>query len=398
MDIVKRFLNYVSFETTSKEVESTDRATSEGQYKLAEHLAEEIKGLGGQDVSINKFGTVHGYFPGDIKKEPICLIAHMDTSPAASGRDIKPRIIDKYDGKDIALSDKVTMKVKDFPFLSRNVGHELIVTDGTTLLGADDKAGIAIIMDVADHFVTNKLSHAPIEVCFSTDEEVGLGADHIDLADIKAKFGYTVDGSDIEFLSIENFNAASMSLDINGRSIHPGSAKDKMINALNVGIDFHSALPRFQRPEETEGREGFYHLLSMSGNEEKAKMEYIVREHDINKLHAMLDYARLDAKRINDKYKAEIIDLHIVETYRNMKSELDKHPEAINRIIDIYKKNNMPYQFAPIRGGTDGASLTFKGFPCPNLGTGGYNYHGRFEYEDVTQMKKMSSLLAQLFE
>ena len=398
MDIIERFLKYVSYETTSSEEIREGKASSDNQYVLAEEIKKDVLALGGQNVSINKYGTVYGYFPGEIKRDPICLIAHMDTSPSASGKNIKPRIIENYDGLDIPLSDTTIMKVSDFPTLKENKGDTLIVTDGNTLLGADDKAGIAIILDVVRYFVENKIPHSPIEVCFSTDEEVGQGAEHVDLSVIKSKFGYTVDGGDIRYLAIENFNAASMHLDINGRSIHPGSAKDKMINALNVGIDFQNDLPRFMRPEDTEDREGFFHLLHMEGDEEKASMDYIVREHNLSRLHSMLDYARLAAKRINDKYNSTIIDLHIKETYLNMKPELDKHPEVVGKITDIYKKMNLPYFFEPIRGGTDGASLTYKGFPCPNLGTGGYNYHGRFEYEDVTQMKKMVEIIAHLFD
>ena len=241
MDIVERFLKYVSFETTSDESNiNNNEASSKGQYKLAELLASQLKELGGEDIYINKFATVHAYFKGSINKQPIFLNSHMDTSPACLGKNIKPRIIDKYDGKDIKLNENTIMQVKDFPSLKRSIGHSLIVTDGTTLLGGDDKAGIAIIMDVIEYFVTNNIPHAPIEVVFSSDEEIGQGAYHIDVEKLHSKFGFTIDGGDIGYVNIENFNAASMKVEINGRSIHPGSAKDKMINALNVGIDFHN--------------------------------------------------------------------------------------------------------------------------------------------------------------
>jgi tripeptide aminopeptidase len=399
MDIVKRFLNYVSFETTSDEKNvSKDRASSEKEYALSEELKKELIELGGQNVNINKWGTVYGYFPGQIKRDPIALIAHIDTSPSASGKDIKPRIIEKYDGKDITLSEGIVLKTADFPLLKDVEGDELIVTDGTTLLGADDKAGVAIAMDVVDYFVSHKIPHAPIEVVFSTDEEVGAGADHIELDKMKSKYGYTLDGGDIRAFNIENFNAATMYLDITGRSVHPGSAKDMMINALNVGIEFHNDLPRFMRPEDTCDHEGFYHLLNMAGTEEKAHMDYIIRDHDLDKLHAMMDYAKLDAQRINDRFHAPVIDLHIIETYKNMKDEIEKHPEVLQKIIDIYNKKGLKYVLVPIRGGTDGATLTMRGFPCPNLGTGGANFHGRFEYEDVTQMKTMVEVLKDLFK
>jgi tripeptide aminopeptidase len=398
MDIVERFLKYVSYETTSDESNiNNNEASSKGQYKLAEELAKELKELGGEDIYINKFATVHAFFKGTINRDSIFLNSHMDTSPACSGKNIKPRIIDKYDGKDIKLNDNTIMEVKEFPSLKRSIGHSLIVTDGNTLLGGDDKAGIAIIMDMIEYFVTNNIPHAPIEVLFSSDEEIGQGAYHIDVDKLHSKFGFTIDGGDIDYVNIENFNAASMKVEINGRSIHPGSAKDKMINALNVGIDFHNGLPRYLRPEHTCSREGFYHLCDMSGNEEKANMAYIIREHDINKLQNMIDYAKLDAQRINDSFNKEVIKLDINISYKNMYDKLKDHPEIIKLIDNIYKKNNQTYEFEPIRGGTDGATLTQKGYPCPNLGTGGYNFHGRFEYVDIDQMKIMSNMLKDLF-
>lgn len=398
MDIAERFLKYVSFETTSDESNiNNNEASSKGQYKLAELLASQLKELGGEDIYINKFATVHAYFKGSINKQPIFLNSHMDTSPACLGKNIKPRIIDKYDGKDIKLNENTIMQVKDFPSLKRSIGHSLIVTDGTTLLGGDDKAGIAIIMDVIEYFVTNNIPHAPIEVVFSSDEEIGQGAYHIDVEKLHSKFGFTIDGGDIGYVNIENFNAASMKVEINGRSIHPGSAKDKMINALNVGIDFHNSLPTYLRPEHTCSRQGFYHLCDVSGNEEKTEMSYIIREHDMSKLENMIEYAKLSAQRINDLYNQEVIKLDINISYKNMYDKLQQHPEIIELIDEIYKKNNQTYEFEPIRGGTDGATLTQKGYPCPNLGTGGYNFHGRFEYVDIDQMKMMSTMLKDLF-
>ena len=397
MDIVERFLKYVSFDTTSTEVKK-DEASSPNQYLLAKEIKKELEELGGQDLFINKFGTVYGFFPGEIAGDSVVLIAHMDTSNAAPGANIKPRIINNYDGKDIELSEDITMKVADFPALLSSKGHELIVTDGKTLLGADDKAGIAIAMDVVNFFVTNKLPHKSIEVVFSTDEEIGAGADHIEIERLHSKYGYTIDGGDIHYLSIENFNAASINVEINGRSIHPGSAKDKMINAINVGMDFHNSLPRFMRPEHTDKREGFYHLIEFDGNEEKARMEYIVREFDENKLNYMLEYLNLASQRINKQYQADVIRIQIIKTYKNMRPIIDKHPEIMEKIEKIYREKKIDYEFEPIRGGTDGAVLTNRGFCCPNLGTGGANFHGRFEYLDVDQMKQMADILVQLFK
>lgn len=397
MNIIDRFLKYVSFDTTSTEPKE-DKASSPNQYLLAEEIKKELEELGGEDIYINKFGTVYGYFPGDIEGDPIVLIAHMDTSNAAKGSDIKPRIIKNYDGKDIELSKETTMKVEDFPSLLNSKGHEIIVTDGTTLLGADDKAGIAIAMDVVNHFITNNISHKSIEVVFSTDEEIGVGAEHIEIDRMHSKYGYTIDGGDIHYLCVENFNAASMTVKVTGRSIHPGSAKDKMINAVNVGIEFDQSLPTFMRPEHTDQRNGFYHITNFSGNEEKAKIEYIVREFDSNKLKSMLDYAKLAEERINHKYNGKVIEVDVKDTYKNMRPIIDKHPEIMGRIEKIYKEKGIKYEFDPIRGGTDGAMLTNKGFCCPNLGTGGANFHGRFEYLDVDQMKKMVEILIELFK
>ncbi|MFA6796177.1 MAG: peptidase T [Bacilli bacterium] len=397
MDIIDRFLKYVSFDTTSKEVKK-DEASSQNQYKLAEEIKKEMIDLGGEDIHINKYGTVYGYFPGQIEGDSVVLIAHMDTSNAAKGKDIKPRIIKKYDGKDIKLSDETTMKVEDFPSLLKSVGHELIVTDGTTLLGADDKAGIAIAMDVVNYFVKNKIPHRSIELVFSTDEEIGVGADHIEIERLHSKYGYTIDGGDIHYLCIENFNAASMKVEITGRSIHPGSAKDKMINAVNVGVEFHDSLPKFMRPEHTENREGFYHIIDFNGNEEKTTMNYIVREFDSHKLDSMLDYAKLAEERLNHKYGTNVVKVDIVKTYKNMRPIIEKQPEIIGRIEKIYKEKGIDYEFEPIRGGTDGAVLTNRGFSCPNLGTGGANFHGRFEYLDVDQMKQMVEILIELYK
>jgi len=398
MNILERFLKYVSFDTTSCDETKEDAASSPNQYELGKEIMSQLKSLGGQEISVNKFGTVYGYFPGTIEGDSIALIAHMDTSNAAKGGNIKPRIVENYDGKDIELSKGITMKVSDFPALTNSKGHDLVVTDGNTLLGADDKAGIAIAMDVVNYFVMNKIPHKSIEVVFSTDEEVGVGADHIEISKLHSKYGYTIDGGDIHYLCIENFNAASMSVEITGRSIHPGSAKNKMINAINVGVEFQNALPEFMRPEDTEKYEGFYHIVGFNGNEEITNLKYIIRDFDINKLREKIEYAKLAADRINRKYGTKVIELDIVETYTNMREEIKKSPEIIGRVEKIYKEKGIDYTFDPIRGGTDGAVLTSRGFPCPNLGTGGANFHGRFEYLDIDQMKQMVEIIIELFK
>ena len=395
MFFIERFLKYVSYDTTSYEPKE-EEASSPNQYELGKFIVNELKELKADEINVNKFGTVYGYFKGE--GEPIALIAHLDTSSSASGKDIKPRIIENYDGENIKLNEDTIMKTEDFPLLKDSKGHKLIVTDGTTLLGADDKAGVAIAMELVSYFVKNKIKHRSIEVVFSTDEEIGVGADHIFLEDLKSKYGYTLDGGDIRAINIENFNAASMKLEIKGRSIHPGDAKDKMINAINVGIDFHNSLPTYLRPEHTTLREGFYHLNDIKGNEEFCELFYIVREHDLNKLNTMLDIARLSVKRINESYKDEICKLTIVQGYRNMKEKIDENKFVVDNIVNIYKEMNIPFVFFPIRGGTDGASLTNRGYPCPNLGTGRSNFHGRFEYLDVDQALTMVEILKRLFK
>lgn len=398
MNLVEKFLKYVSFETTSYEVKE-DRASSDLEYLLSEEMKKELEELGGQDIYINKFGTVYAYFPGEIEREPLALIAHMDTSSQASGKDVKPRIIKNYDGKDIELSKGIVMSTKDFPSLKDVKGDDLIVTDGTTLLGGDDKAGIAIIMQALEDIIKSNKKHIPLEVIFTTDEEIGVGASHIDVDRLKSKYGYTVDGGDIKNINYENFNASSMTVTVKGRSIHPGSAKDKMINALNVAIDFHNSLPKYMRPEDTELREGFYHLLSLNGSEDEAKALYIIRDHDFNKLEFMEDYAKLAAKRINDSYGSEIIKVETKLSYKNMKEIIDKHYEIVEQIVSIYKELGYEYQFEAVRGGTDGAELTvFNNFPCPNLGTGDFNCHGRFEYVSINQMEKGVNIIKKLIQ
>lgn len=395
MTLLERFYKYVSYETTSYEAKTDpEKASNPLIYKLAEELQRELVEMGAQNVRMNKFGTVYGYFPSTNGKDPIMLNAHMDTSEAASGKDVHPRLIEHYDGRDIRLNEDTVMTVKEFPSLKEQVGDDLIVTDGRTLLGADDKAGIAIIMTAIDELIHSDKPHGGVEAVFSTDEEIGVGASHIDVDSLISKYGYTVDGGDYRAINIENFNAASMKVSVRGRSIHPGSAKDKMINALNVAIKFHNALPEFMRPEDTEDREGFFHLLHLEGTEEKAEMAYILREHDMNRLLAMEDYARLVEKRLNDRYGAGTVKMDIKLQYKNMKIVMDEHPEILRRVTDAYDALHYPHVYYPVRGGTDGAELTmFHDFPCPNLGTGGFNYHGRFEYLDVNQMKKMVEIV-----
>ena len=395
MGFKENFLKYVSFDTTSSE-EYKNKPSNPNEYELAKYLKGQLEGLGVKDLHINEFATVYGYFPGDPEKEPIYLIAHLDTSNQASGKNIKPRCV-IYDGAPIELSKGIYLSEAEFESLKDKVGHELIVTDGTTLLGGDDKAGIAIIMSLLELLHENpSIKHCPIEVIFNSDEEIGIGASHITTSLIKSKYGYTVDGGALKYIANENFNAASVNVLIKGRSIHPGDAKDKMINSLNVAHDFHASLPTFLRPEHTEGRVGFYHLTDLKGNEEETSMSYIVREHSRSKLELMLDLIRKSADRINERFNANIVHLDIKNQYCNMKDIIDKNPEITKRIEEAYQKLGIHYEFEPIRGGTDGAQLTFLGYPTPNIATGDYNCHGRFEFVDVNESLSVIQILLEM--
>ena len=395
MGFKERFLNYVKFDTTSSE-EYKNRPSNANEYELAKQLKYELEQLGVENIRINEFATIYGYLPGDPSRDSIYLIAHLDTSSQASGKNVKARSV-IYDGQPVELSKGIYLSEDEFDSLKEKVGHELIVTDGTTLLGGDDKAGIAIIMSLLEYLHLNpEVKHCPIEVIFNSDEEFGIGASHITTSLIQSKYGYTIDGGALKYINVENFNAASLDVKIKGRSIHPGDAKDKMINSINVGYEFHSALPAYLRPEHTEGRVGFYHLCNISGNEEFTEMNYIVREHSRTKLNNMLEIARLAANRINEKYHKNIIELDIKNQYNNMKDIIDKNKDITARIESAYKTLGIHYEFEPIRGGTDGAQLTFMGFPTPNIATGDYNCHGRFEYVDVEESKTVIKILLEM--
>lgn len=399
-NFVNNFLRYVSIDTTSYE-EKEDRASSDNQYLLGNMLVDELKVYNPDILEVNKFGTIHALFKSDLDKDysnSICLLAHMDTSSSASGRDVKPRIIDKYDGSVITLNENTFLDPKEFKSLKRSKNHKLIVTDGTTLLGGDDKAGIAIIMDLLRNFDRSTYTHS-LEILFTTDEEIGVDAFHVDIDKVVSKYGYTIDGGDILYIANENFNGYSLLVEVNGVSIHPGSAKNKMINAINVAMDFHNRLPRKQRPEHTCKREGFYHLMDISGNEERTTMRYIIRDFDKDLLNEKISLANEIAKDINSKYNKpfEIVKVTTSESYENMISALNEKPYIVNNVIESYKRLNLNYEMEAIRGGTTGAHLSFMGLPCANLGTGDYNCHGRFEYVDVDQSLKMIEVLIDLF-
>ncbi len=400
MDLIKRFLKYVSFDTQSDE-NSLETPSTSKQLVLAKYLEKELKSIGCEDVVLDKNGIVYATINANCDKifPTIGFIAHMDTSPDCSGANIKPRIIKNYDGKDIILNESTIMKVEEFPTLKNNIGEDLIVTDGTTLLGADDKAGIAIIVEFAYRIINNKtLKHGKIKIAFTPDEEVGRGTENFDVEYFNCDFAYTLDGGDIRFIEYENFNAASATVTINGINIHPGSAKNKMINSILVASEFNSLLPEDEIPSKTEGYQGFNHLNEIQGTVEKTIMHYILRNHDDKILNRQIDDFNKAAITINNKYNRHIVDVDIKMSYRNMKEIIIANPQTLNTATNAYNSLKMPYEFLPIRGGTDGATLSFKGLPCPNLGDGGYNFHGRFEYVSTTQMQKMVKVLTKIVE
>lgn len=398
MAVVDRFLDYVHYETTS-DPDSLSSPSSASQLVLADHLYTELNELGIEEVVRDEFGYVYGYIPANAAGPTIGLIAHMDTSCAASGKDVKPRIIENYNGEDIELSEGIFSRVAVFPELKRYIGKTLIVTDGTTLLGADDKAGVAEIMEVCAYLMAHpEFKHGAVRVCFTPDEEIGRGTEHFNYDLFKVDFAYTLDGGEPQAMEYENFNAASARVIINGLSVHPGSAKNKMINALNVAMEFHACLPVQMRPEYTEGYEGFNHLDSMQGDCARAQLDYILRNHDIEKLAMQKRDFEQARDFINQRYGAGTVELQLQDAYRNMKEKFAGHKEPIDLVKAAMKRVGLNYEEVAIRGGTDGANLTWNGILCPNLGTGGQNYHGVHEYCCVEDMLKMIELVLSLLE
>lgn len=402
MKVQERFLKYVSFDTQSQDDSNTTPSTLK-QLKLADFLVNELKSIGVDDAYVDEFGIVYGSVPAnvdDANVPTIGFVAHMDTSPDMSGENVKPRIIENYDGKDIVLNEElnIVMGPSDFESLNSKVGEDLIVTDGTTLLGADDKAGIAEIMTMVDTIISENRKHGTIKIAFTPDEEVGRGADHFDVKGFAADFAYTVDGGEVDFVEYENFNAATANINIQGRSIHPGSAKGKMLNALLIGMEFHSMLPVEQNPAYTEGYEGFNHLTDMHGECEHAFMSYIIRNHDETLFEKQKEDFRRIATYLNSKYPEETIQLEIVDSYSNMRQIIEKDMSVIELVEKSMKDLGINPIRNAIRGGTDGARLTYEGLPCPNLGTGGYNYHGKYEYASIQEMETSVSLLLKMIE
>ena len=397
MSVSERFLKYVSFGTNSDE-ESESCPSSASQKVLGEYLAAELKEIGLSGVEMDKDGYVYGYIPatkGFENKKTVGFIAHMDTSPDVCGDNIKPRQF-LYEGGDIKLNDSVTTKVKDFPFLEKYKGQTLIVTDGTTLLGADDKAGVAEIFEACDRIIKSDIPHGKIPVCITPDEEIGRGADRFDIKRFGADWAYTIDGGELGEIEYENFNAASAKITVHGVNIHPGSAKDKMKNASLMAINFVNMLPANETPSHTEGYEGFYHLNSISGDETLAKMNFIIRDHDMEKFLARKKFFKDAVDYLNGVYGEGTFELAMRDSYYNMREKILPHMH----IIDSAKKAMTDAGVTPlvvaIRGGTDGARLSFEGLPCPNLSVGGGNFHGIHEFVSVDAMEKMVEVIINL--
>lgn len=396
MELLDRFLKYVSFDTQSDD-DSTTAPSTMKQFELAKYLENELKELGVQNVTLSDKCIVMGTIPANVEGKPtIGFISHMDTSPDCSGKDVKPRLIKDYDGKDIELNPSTIMKVDTFPFLEDKKGKTLIVTDGTTLLGADDKAGVAEIMSFVEYIQTHpEEKHGTIRIAFTPDEEVGRGTENFDVEAFNADFAYTVDGGEINYLEYQNFNAASAHVTIHGVSVHPGSAKHKMINAVEVGMKFHSLLPEFDKPQYTEGFEGFNHLANMEGDCEKCELYYIIRNHDASKLANQKHDFEIARDYINAMY-GDICEVDIKDSYKNMLEVLKDHMDVVKLAEKAIKNIGLTPVNNAIRGGTDGANLTFRGLPCPNLGTGGYNYHGRFEFAVYDEMLQSVEVLKEI--
>jgi tripeptide aminopeptidase len=391
-----RFLRYVSFDTQSDEFSETCPSTAK-QKLLGAALVEEMKQMGITDARMDEHGYVYGTVPGDPRLPTIGLIAHMDTSPDASGADIKAKIVE-YTGGDVCLNEEkdIWLRQSDYPTLKNHIGKHLIVTDGTTLLGADDKAGIAEIMAAAEFLLTTRMNHATLKIGFTPDEEVGRGADKFDVAGFGADYAYTADGGPIGEIEYENFNAAGAKVEFNGLNIHPGSAKDKMVNSQYIAMEFQSLLPAAQKPEHTEGYEGFIHLTDMQGEVEKSTLRYIIRDHDMAKFEEKKAVMTAAADFINAKYGANTCVLTLRDSYFNMKKCIEPVMYVVDRAKRAMQAAGMNPVEVPIRGGTDGARLSYEGLPCPNLCTGGENYHGRFEFIPVEDMEKCVKMLVEI--
>ena len=400
MEIAERFLNYTKFDTQSDE-ESESVPSTAKQLVFAKYLKEELDEEGFSDIELDDMGYLYATLKANTKKDipTIGFISHYDTSPDCSGADIKPHIVNCYDGGDILLSEGIVSSPKKFPELLDHKGEDLIVTDGHTLLGADDKAGIAEIVQamcwLRDH---KEIEHGDIRIAFNPDEEIGMGAHHFDVEKFGCQWAYTMDGGDLGDLEYENFNAASAKVTIKGVSVHPGYAKGKMVNANMVAAEFIGLLPKSETPEETEAYEGFYHLLGIKSNIEGAALSYIIRDHDRDKFEDRKTFIQEQAEVLNRKYGEGTVSIEVKDQYYNMKEKIDPVMHVVDIVVRAMQECGVPPRVEPIRGGTDGAQLSFKGLPCPNIFAGGVNFHGPYEFVSIQTMEKAMQLIVKICE
>ena len=399
MDITERFLNYTKFDTQSSE-DSDSVPSTPKQLIFAEYLKKELINEGLSDVEMDEKGYIYASLKANAKGVPtIGFISHYDTSPDCSGADIKPQIVHQYDGSDILLSEGIISSPAKFPELLKHVGEDLIVTDGKTLLGADDKAGIAEIVQamcwLRDH---KEVKHGEIRIAFNPDEEIGMGAHHFDVKKFGCEWAYTMDGGDVGELEFENFNAASAKIAVKGVSVHPGYAKGKMVNACLLATELAQMLPKDERPETTEGYQGFFHLLGIEGNVEKAKMSYIIRDHDSDRFEARKRLIQKTVDLMNEKYGADTFTIEVKDQYYNMKEKIDPQMHVIDLVLHAMQDCGVAPKVKPIRGGTDGAQLSFKGLPCPNIFAGGVNFHGPYEFVSIQSMEKAMQVIIRICE
>lgn len=402
MTIVERFLKYVSFDTQSAEDSETTPST-EKQWILARYLKEELEGIGLTEVEIDEHAYVYATLPANTDEAvpTVGFIAHMDTSPDCSGKDVHPRIVKNYDGGDIVLDEAagIVTSPKKFPELLDHVGEDIIVTDGHTLLGADDKAGIAEIVQAMVYLIAHpEIKHGRIRVGFNPDEEIGLGAHRFNVEKFGCDFAYTMDGGELGELEFENFNAASAKIEVTGVSVHPGYAKNKMVNAARVATEYASLMPAAETPERTAEYEGFYHLLGMSGNVEKATLTYIIRDHSRARFEERKEYAAAVGELLNKKYGAGTVKVTLVDQYYNMREKVEPVMHIIDTALDAMKDCGIQPRVRAIRGGTDGAQLSFKGLPCPNIFAGGLNFHGPHEFLPIPSLEKASMVVVKICE
>lgn len=401
MDLITRFINYTKFDTQSAEDSSTVPSTLDKQLTFAAYLKAELEQEGLEDVEMDEKGYIYATLPSNVKTEVpvIGFIAHYDTSPDCSGAGVKPRIVRKYDGSDITLSEGIVSSPERFPELLAHVGEDLIVTDGHTLLGADDKAGIAEIVQAMVWLKQHpEVKHGKVRIAFNPDEEIGMGAHHFDVGKFACQWAYTIDGGDLGELEYENFNAAVAKVNLKGVSVHPGYAKGKMVNACLVAMDFASMMPADERPETTEGYQGFFHLVGMTGGVEEARLTYIIRDHDRQHFDNRKRIMERITADLNARYGEGTVTLVISDQYYNMKEKIDPQMHVIDIVLKAMQEVGVPPRVEPIRGGTDGAQLSFKGLPCPNIFAGGVNFHGPYEFVSCQVMEKAMHTIIKICE